>query len=276
MLLSASRTILPISASWLAQLPPAWQHVQVQPSGRLRCAAGPAVQPLPASHRQRAVWQAMAEVDRRCLLEGHPEYLALVRPESMRQRTATGFCQDLALYARQPWSFQPKDLPSSTTRNIHLWHGTNDMQVQPLPRCPAGYAHPAVCLVPVGPSGPPQTCLAAWHAQRTSSTCTGLAGTGCAAAVLGQPSCCPLWQLILYLPTAMGPWSCCWCAGAGGAVPGVQAHDAGREPGHRGGRRPLCVLHRRPRLPAARSVGHDRAGEAVMQQRNAMRSAGRS
>ena len=71
----------------------------------------------------------MAEVDRNCLLQQHPEYLSLVRPESMRQRTAIGFCQDIGMYSLQPWSFSPADLPSSTTRNVHLWHGTNDQQV---------------------------------------------------------------------------------------------------------------------------------------------------
>ena len=34
-----------------------------------------------------AALQAMAQVDRQCLLKDHPEYLKLVRPRSMRQRT---------------------------------------------------------------------------------------------------------------------------------------------------------------------------------------------
>ena len=104
-----------------------------------------------------AVLQAMAEVDRQCLLKDHPEYLKLVRPESMRQRTATGFCQDLALYSQHPWSFQPKAMPSSTTRNVHIWHGTNDMQARAPPEMPekAGSLHVTCQHV--------RTAGTAWH-----------------------------------------------------------------------------------------------------------------
>ena len=71
----------------------------------------------------------MAPVDRQCLEHDHPEYLTLVRPESLRQKSAMGFVQDLALYFT-PWSFDPAKLPSSMQRNIHIWHGTGDLQVR--------------------------------------------------------------------------------------------------------------------------------------------------
>lgn len=72
--------------------------------------------------------EAMSEVDQRCLREGHPEYLALVRPESLRQGTAVGLLQDLRLYCC-PWAFKLSDIPESIRRRTHIWHGTGDLQV---------------------------------------------------------------------------------------------------------------------------------------------------
>ena len=73
----------------------------------------------------------MAPQDRACLLHDHPEYLTLVRPESLRQQSAMGFVQDMALYF-SAWSFDPAHIPSSMQRNIHIWHGTGDLQVTAL------------------------------------------------------------------------------------------------------------------------------------------------
>ena len=72
----------------------------------------------------------MSEVDRQCLQHGHPEYMQLVRPESLRQGTATGFLQDLSMYCC-PWSFSPTQLAAALQQSIHIWHGTGDLQVQP-------------------------------------------------------------------------------------------------------------------------------------------------
>ncbi|KAK9801397.1 hypothetical protein WJX73_006165 [Symbiochloris irregularis] len=85
--------------------------------------------------------QAMAEVDRQCLLQGHPEYLQLVRPESLRQRTAVGLLQDLRLFCC-PWAFSPGSIPPALQQRIQIWHGTNDLQV------PVQYAHALKRLMP--------------------------------------------------------------------------------------------------------------------------------
>ena len=71
----------------------------------------------------------MSEGDRQCLQVGHPEYLQLVRPESMRQGTATGALQDLRLYTC-PWSFSPSHIPEALQRHTHIWHGTGDLQAR--------------------------------------------------------------------------------------------------------------------------------------------------
>lgn len=72
--------------------------------------------------------QAMAAVDRQCLLQGHPEYLEVVRPESLRQRTAVGLMQDLRFFSC-PWPFSPGSISPALQRHIQIWHGTNDQQV---------------------------------------------------------------------------------------------------------------------------------------------------
>ena len=58
----------------------------------------------------------------------HPEYMSSVVPESLRQRTAATFFQDLWLFER-PWSFNLADIPAAAQQSIHIWHGTGDKQV---------------------------------------------------------------------------------------------------------------------------------------------------
>ena len=65
---------------------------------------------------------------RKCITEVHPEYIARIVPESLRQRTAACFFQDLWLFER-PWSFDLADIPAAAQRSIHIWHGTGDKQV---------------------------------------------------------------------------------------------------------------------------------------------------
>ena len=59
----------------------------------------------------------------------HPEYMTRIIPESLRQRTAANFFQDLWLFER-PWSFNLADLPAHVQESIHIWHGTGDKQVR--------------------------------------------------------------------------------------------------------------------------------------------------
>ena len=67
---------------------------------------------------------------RKCIREVHPEYLTQIVPESLRQRTAAPFFQDLWLFERR-WSFDLAALPAAAQRSIHIWHGTGDKQVAP-------------------------------------------------------------------------------------------------------------------------------------------------
>ncbi len=65
---------------------------------------------------------------RKCVTDVHPEYMTRVVPESLRQRTAATFFQDLWLFER-PWSFKLADIPAAAQQSIHIWHGTGDKQV---------------------------------------------------------------------------------------------------------------------------------------------------
>lgn len=51
-----------------------------------------------------------------------------VLPESTKQGTATAPLQDLLLIA-QPWPFNVSDIPDRLQSAIHIWHGTQDLQV---------------------------------------------------------------------------------------------------------------------------------------------------
>lgn len=56
--------------------------------------------------------------------------MSQIVPESLRQRTAACFFQDLWLFER-PWSFDLADIPAAAQQSIHIWHGTGDKQVVP-------------------------------------------------------------------------------------------------------------------------------------------------
>lgn len=49
-------------------------------------------------------------------------------PESLRQRTAAMFFEDLWLFG-QPWDFDMRSITADVQRSIHIWHGTGDKQV---------------------------------------------------------------------------------------------------------------------------------------------------
>lgn len=68
---------------------------------------------------------------RKCIRDVHPEYMTRIIPESLCQRTAANFFQDLWLFER-PWSFNLADLPAHAQKCIHIWHGTGDKQVNVL------------------------------------------------------------------------------------------------------------------------------------------------
>ena len=68
---------------------------------------------------------------RKCIRDVHPEYMTSIIPESLRQRTAANFFQDLWLFERR-WSFNLADLPAHAQKSIHIWHGTGDKQVSAL------------------------------------------------------------------------------------------------------------------------------------------------
>ena len=67
-------------------------------------------------------------VCRRCIREQHSEYLDIVIPESLRQRTAAPLFEDLWLF-EQAWDFDVAAMPPVMQKTIHVWHGTGDKQV---------------------------------------------------------------------------------------------------------------------------------------------------
>ena len=76
---------------------------------------------------------------RRCLLDQHTEYMSLIVPEGLRQKTAEMFFEDFWLFD-QPWDFQLEAIPPELQAAIHIWHGTGDRQVGPLALDTAGRA----------------------------------------------------------------------------------------------------------------------------------------
>ncbi|DBB03957.1 TPA: hypothetical protein ACH3X1_013029 [Trebouxia sp. C0004] len=70
----------------------------------------------------------MAEVDAKCLDEGHQAYLTKIIPEALLQESATPWVQDLGLFSGD-WGFNVSDIHPSVKPTIHLWHGTGDKQV---------------------------------------------------------------------------------------------------------------------------------------------------
>jgi len=56
-------------------------------------------------------------------------YTMKLIPESTRQATATALLQDLLLIVR-PWTFNPTQIPAQLQSAVHIWHGTEDLQVR--------------------------------------------------------------------------------------------------------------------------------------------------
>ena len=58
----------------------------------------------------------------------HPEYLDIIVPESVRQKTAAMFFEDFFLF-EQPWEFDVRAIAPELQAATHVWHGTGDKQV---------------------------------------------------------------------------------------------------------------------------------------------------
>ena len=100
-------------------------------------------------------------------------------PESLRQRTAATFFQDLWLFER-PWSFNLADIPAAAQQSIHIWHGTGDKQV------------PLLTIVKT----------LGWHkVTELQKCCAG----GCTLPILGRPAQHSL-QKMTYSCTSMVPY----------------------------------------------------------------------
>jgi hypothetical protein len=70
----------------------------------------------------------VAGCGRKCIQEEHREYTELIVPESLRQRTAAMFFDDIWLF-EQPWEFDVRNIRRDMQRSNHIWHGTGDKQV---------------------------------------------------------------------------------------------------------------------------------------------------
>jgi len=70
-----------------------------------------------------------SQVDSRCVRRKQSNvYTMKLIPESTRQATATALLQDLLLIVR-PWTFNPTQIPAQLQSAVHIWHGTEDLQV---------------------------------------------------------------------------------------------------------------------------------------------------
>ena len=56
------------------------------------------------------------------------KYNMKIIPESVKQATATPVIVDLIIISK-PWQFNLKDISPRLAANIHIWHGTGDLQV---------------------------------------------------------------------------------------------------------------------------------------------------
>lgn len=83
----------------------------------------------------------------RCIMKEHRNsYFLKVVPEATKQGTATALIQDLLLIS-QPWSFNVSSISVDLQPAMHFWHGTDDLQANPLFDIYQSMDHVCPCFV---------------------------------------------------------------------------------------------------------------------------------